>query len=142
MASSYTCLKPLITLWLIANICQQNMQPDKTARDICHACFNMCAATGVDALNLPLDLLDGPGVNINECADWLVKRLLLCPGDALYLRRPPKVLWHVLLQCALLGCFHVTADGARHRLLLRRFGLVRLLLVGLFCGYLASTALG
>ena len=62
----------------IANICQQNMQPDKTALDICHACLRMCAATGVDTLNLHLDLLDGQEANINACADWLVKRLLPC----------------------------------------------------------------
>ena len=38
------------------------------------------------------------------------------------------------------GCFHPTAGGARHRLLLRGFGLVLLLPV-LFCGLPASTIL-
>ena len=82
----------------IANICQQNMQPDKTALDICHACFRMCAATSVDTLNLHVDLLGDRTTSVSACADGLVKRLLLCTGDALCLRRPPKVLWHVLLH--------------------------------------------
>ena len=128
----------------IANICQQNMQPDKTALDICHACFRMCAAISVDTLNLHVDLLGDRTTSVSACADGLVKRLLLCTGDALCLRRPPKVLWHVLLHIMImyvpLGFFHVTADGARHRLLLRNFGLV-LLLVGPCCGFLANTTL-
>ena len=82
----------------IANICQQNMQPDKTALNICHACFRMCAATSVDTLNLHVDLLGDRTTSVSACADGLVKRLLLCTGDALCLRRPPKVLWHVLLH--------------------------------------------
>ena len=71
-----------------------------TPRDVCKACFDVCAASGlanlmdVDSAVLHLD--------VPTCVDFLAKRLLLVTGQALCARRPPKILWTALLHIFLL----------------------------------------
>ena len=74
------------------------MRPGKTSLEICLACLRMCDVTGLATLALRLNLLDARLLDADRCADWLVKRLLVCTSDALCFRRQPKILWRLLLH--------------------------------------------
>ena len=81
----------------IANICDTVLQRQiVTCRDILMACLDMCVLSGLDSLAgcdlIPLD------VDVLACVDWVAKKLLLATGQALCLRRPPRLLWFVLLH--------------------------------------------
>ena len=127
----------------IANVCQQNMRPGKTSLDICLACLRMCDVTGLETLALRLNLLDARLLDADRCADWLVKRLLVCTSDALCFRRQPNILWRLLLHVMVVCIAWLFPSHSRWRKTsppVRGFGLVLLLPV-LFCGLPASTIL-
>ena len=89
------CL-PLRRMWAhpIMKLCEDACGRTKCASDVVNACLSSCVASH--------DANIGPqsGVpNAESLAPWLPKHLLLCTGDVLCQRRPPKVLWHVLLAC-------------------------------------------
>lgn len=81
----------------IANICDTVLQRHiVTPRDILMACLDMCVLSGLDSLaGCDLIFLD---VDVLACVDWVAKKLLLATGQALCLRRPPRLLWFVLLH--------------------------------------------
>ena len=65
--------------------------------DVVQTCLAVCCLSWLDMLQRrPPDTCSS---SVGSLALWLSQRLLLCVGEALCQRRPPKVLWSVCLAC-------------------------------------------
>ena len=65
--------------------------------DVVQTCLAVCFLSWLDMLQRrPPDTCSS---SVGSLASWLSQRLLLCVGEALCQRRPPKVLWSVCLAC-------------------------------------------